>query len=103
MAVRQLLDSLAAQTAPPDEVLVVDGSEDKETEIAVSRGGPPDAGMRITYLRVPPEHRGLTRQRNYGIERARNDIIAFLDDDTMPESRYFEEIRNCFDPDLEGG
>jgi GT2 family glycosyltransferase len=89
-AVRKLLESLSAQTAPPDEILVIDGSEDSETESVV--GGSAIAN----YFRVPPEHRGLTRQRNYGIARAHCDIVAFLDDDTIPEPGYFEEIRACF-------
>jgi len=89
-AVRRLLESLDAQTAPPDEILVVDGSEDTETEAFLSQT------TRVSYFRVQPEDRGLTRQRNYGIARARGDIIAFLDDDTIPEPAYFEEIRRCF-------
>jgi GT2 family glycosyltransferase len=102
-AVRRLLESLNAQTAPPEEILVIDGSEDTETE-AVARqiesSGRPAA---VSYFRVPPHDRGLTRQRNYGIARARGDIIAFLDDDTVPEPAYFEEIRLCFRRHPEAG
>src|SRR5437870_2522442 len=102
-AVRRLLESLMAQTLPPDEILVIDGSEDTETETVArlfeSSGSP--AG--VSYRRVPPEHRGLTRQRNYGVARAHGDSIAFLDDDTIPESAYFEEIRRCFRRHPEAG
>jgi len=87
--VRRLLEAVAVQTRKPDEVLVVDASPDPDTEEAVR-----DLG--VTYERVPPEERGLTRQRNWGIAHARGELIAFLDDDTVPEPAYFEEVLACF-------
>lgn len=94
-AVERLIDALDSQTAPPEEILVVDGSEDLATENAVGSRGVQARSGRLRYFRVPPAQRGLTRQRNYGIAQARCDIIAFLDDDTVPEPAYFEEIRRC--------
>ena len=88
--VRRLLEAVAVQTRRPDEVLVVDASPDQETEEAVR-------GLGVVYSRVPPEERGLTRQRNRGIARAGGDLISFLDDDTVPEPAYFEEILACFE------
>lgn len=88
--VRRLLQAVASQTRRPDEVLVVDASPDSETEEAVR-----DLG--VTYGRVPPEERGLTRQRNWGMARARGELIAFLDDDTVPEPGYFAEVLACFE------
>jgi GT2 family glycosyltransferase len=95
--VRRLLEAVASQTRRPDEVLIVDASSETDTEEAVR-------GLSVIYERVPPEERGLTRQRNWGIARARGDLIAFLDDDTVPEPGYFEEILACFDrhPDAVG-
>lgn len=95
--VRRLLAAVAAQTRRPDEVLVVDASVEADTEEAVRSLG-------VIYERVPPEERGLTRQRNWGIARAHGDLIAFLDDDTVPEPSYFEEILDCFErhPDAVG-
>lgn len=88
--VRRLLEAVAVQTRRPDEVLVVDASPDTDTEEAVR-------GLGAVYSRVPPEERGLTRQRNWGIARAGGDLISFLDDDTVPEPTYFEEILACFE------
>jgi GT2 family glycosyltransferase len=96
-AVRQLLESLRQQLVPPDEVLVVDASPGGATT-AVVRGqleGWPAGNLH--YFRPPPEQRGLTRQRNYGIAHAKGTIIAFLDDDTIPEPGYFAELRACFE------
>ncbi len=88
--VRRLLEAVAAQTRRPDEVLIVDASPGNETEEAVR-------GLGAAYSRVPPEERGLTRQRNWGMARAGGGLISFLDDDTVPEPAYFEEILACFE------
>jgi len=95
--VRRLLEAVASQTRRPDEVLVVDASPEADTEEAVR-------GLGVIYERVPPEERGLTRQRNWGIARAHGELIAFLDDDTVPEPGYFEEVLACFErhPDAVG-
>lgn len=99
-AVRRLLAALRDQTCPPAEILVVDASPDSETETVVAASGLPG----LIYDRVPPEERGLTRQRNRGIARARGEVIAFLDDDTVPEPGYFAELLASFErhPDAVG-
>ncbi|HEY6187677.1 MAG TPA: glycosyltransferase family 2 protein [Pyrinomonadaceae bacterium] len=95
--VEKLLRALASQTVVPDETLVVDASTDDDTrgvvEALIGEGELPNLG----YFKAPPEHRGLTRQRNYGIELAGGDLIAFLDDDTIPEPEYFAETLACFE------
>jgi GT2 family glycosyltransferase len=45
---------------------------------------------------VGEAERGLTRQRNVGIRHAKGEIVAFLDDDTVPTTNYFAEILACF-------
>ncbi|MGA7731708.1 MAG: glycosyltransferase [Chloroflexia bacterium] len=96
LQVKRLLVALQCQSLMPDEVLLVDGSPDDETERIASDPAVRGAIPSLLYHRVPPEHRGLTRQRNYGIEHARGSIVAFLDDDTMPEPDYFSAIASCF-------
>ncbi|HEX8141048.1 MAG TPA: glycosyltransferase family 2 protein [Pyrinomonadaceae bacterium] len=94
--VEKLLRSLTSQTRLPDETLIVDASTDDETKRVVETFISQDALPKLTYYKAPPEHRGLTRQRNYGVERASGDLIAFLDDDTIPEPDYFAETVACF-------
>jgi GT2 family glycosyltransferase len=100
-AMAELLAALGGQTRRPDEVLVVDASPDAETEEVV-RSGPPLQGLR--YEKAPPEHRGLTRQRNYGVARTKGEVVAFLDDDAVPAPDYCEQILACFErhPDAVG-
>jgi GT2 family glycosyltransferase len=101
--IQQLLKTVAVQTVPPDEIIVVDGSLDTKTEIVICRS-PEIIQNRLIYFHVQENERGLTRQRNVGIKHAKGDIIAFLDDDTVPRNEYFEEILACFQrhPDAVG-
>ena len=96
LQVQELLRSLAQQTTLPDEVLVIDGSPDTETETVVQANQAETGLPSLLYYQVPPQERGLTRQRNYGIARAAGNIVAFLDDDTIPEPTYFTEVLACF-------
>ncbi|MGK4569275.1 glycosyltransferase family 2 protein [Flavobacterium sp. 3HN19-14] len=78
----------------PDEILIIDGSHDDKTEKILSE----NQFENLQYFLVPPEHRGLTKQRNYGIERVSktSEIVCFLDDDTVLETNYFEEIIKAY-------
>ena len=94
-SVLQLLQSVREQTLYPDEILIVDGSTNTETEI-VLKGNP---FPNLHYFAVPPEHRGLTKQRNLGIERVGHtmEVVCFLDDDTVLKPDYFEETIRTFE------
>lgn len=91
----QLLQSVQKQTAYPDEILIIDGSTNNETEQVLKE----NHFSNLEYFLVPPEHRGLTKQRNFGIDKANvsNEVIAFLDDDTLLLPNYFEEVLKTFE------
>ncbi len=90
----QLLQSVQGQTLYPDEILIIDGSTNQEAELVLKDN--PFANLH--YFSVPPEHRGLTKQRNYGIDRVGKEmeVVCFLDDDTILEKDYFEEVLTTF-------
>lgn len=86
----QLLQSVQEQTLYPDEILVIDGSTDEETKQIITNS----SFLNLNYFLVAKEHRGLTKQRNFGIAKVSADveIVCFLDDDTVLEKEYFEEL-----------
>lgn len=98
----QLLQSVQGQTLYPDEILIVDGSTNAATASVLKDNPVPN----LRYFAVPPEHRGLTKQRNYGIDRVDNaiEVVCFLDDDTILEKDYFEEVIQTFkcNPSISG-
>lgn len=98
----RLLTSVMTQKTLPDEILIIDGSIDNGTELRFRESGNPI----LKYHKVPSEHRGLTKQRNYGIEKVSDsiDIVAFLDDDTILQLDYFEQLINTYShfPDAVG-
>lgn len=100
-SVQRLLEALAVQTVPADEVLVVDASDDEQTAAVVDEA---DGVPGLVHHAVGPAGRGLTKQRNVGIERSSGDLVAFLDDDTVPDPAYVAELHACFDrhPDAAG-
>jgi GT2 family glycosyltransferase len=90
----RLLKSVDNQTVYPDEILIIDGSLDNETKNVLSE----NEFKKLQYFLVSNENRGLTKQRNFGIDRVASDseVVCFLDDDTILENNYFEELLNTY-------
>jgi glycosyltransferase involved in cell wall biosynthesis len=91
----RLLRSVENQSLIPDEIIIIDGSKDNSSEISVVNH---DFNLSIRYFLVEDKYRGLTKQRNYGIEKISKsaELVSFLDDDIVLETNYFEEIHNTF-------
>ena len=89
-----LLKSVQEQTVFPDEILIIDGSTNEETRIILKKY----RFENLKYFVVSPNQRGLTKQRNYGIERVGEEmeIVCFLDDDTVLENDYFEQLLKTY-------
>jgi len=94
-SIGKLLDSLAKQTRRPEQIIIVDASEDHDTEAVAARA---DAVLRerLEYYRTA---RGLTRQRNFGLKKSHADIIGFLDDDVVLDDNFLEEMARIFEND----
>lgn len=93
-AVMKLLQSVQLQTLYPDEILIIDGSINTETEYIMHE----NQFKNLRYFLVPETFRGLTKQRNYGIGKVliSSEVVAFLDDDTELKPNYFEELITTF-------
>jgi glycosyltransferase involved in cell wall biosynthesis len=91
---RAALESVFAQTYRPFEVIVVDdGSVDDSGAIAQSF---PD----VRYIRQA--NQGVAAARNHGLDAARGEFFAFLDQDDLwtPEKLKFQMAQFLSDPDL---
>jgi glycosyltransferase involved in cell wall biosynthesis len=77
-----VLEGALKQTCPADEILVVDdGSKDRTCEIA--------AHYPVKIVRHE-RNRGLAAARNTGLRTARNELVAWLDADCLPDPRWLE-------------
>lgn len=89
-ALLRLMQSVRIQTFYPDNILIVDGSENEATEDMLKTNN----FSNIQYIKAKPEQLGLTKQRNLGVSLISNEteIVCFLDDDTILEPDYFEQL-----------
>ena len=79
---RRALASLAAQTPPPAEILVIDNApaDGRTRDVALATEGMM-AGVRYLVEPVP----GLDFARNRALAAASQEVVAFLDDDAVAE------------------
>jgi glycosyltransferase involved in cell wall biosynthesis len=92
----QAIESVLAQTLPPDRVIVIDdGSNDGSATTAESFGAP------ITVLREPP--RGAAAALNAGLAESNAQLVAFLDADDLwlPERLELQTAVLKGDPAIE--
>ncbi len=85
----KLLESFVIQTKTPDEIIIVEQGS-TETERLVEKF----SKLSITYFNV--NFRSLTKARNFGVKKARGDIIGFLDDDIVLDKNYVENVKDFF-------
>ena len=90
----KLLRSVQEQTVYPNEILIIDGSVNQETEIILQE----NKFDNLIYCLVSNNNRGLTKQRNFGISKVNSssEIVCFLDDDTVLEKDYFEQLLKTY-------
>lgn len=90
-----LLKSVNKQTRYPDEILIIDGSINDETKSLLNQ----NQFNNLSYYKVDESNRGLTKQRNFGLNKVDEsiDIVCFLDDDIVLTNSYFDYLINTYD------
>ena len=81
----RLLRALTLQTYDPVEVVVVLGPTTDDSADRIARLGLPVKLERCA-------ERNLSAARNIGIEAAGGDVVAFIDDDAVPEPVWLAEL-----------
>lgn len=94
--VRACLATVRSQTHVPHRVLVVDSSDDDATKQVVAEATAGWPSGTVEHLRAS---RGVTHQRNVGIDASAADVVHFVDDDTLLDPGYFAAILDVFDGD----
>lgn len=85
-SLERVLRALASQTRLPDEVLVVDSSDEALDEAALQALC---SVLSVSYQHTPP---GVCAQRNIGIRAATGSHVLLVDDDIEPSCDYIETL-----------
>lgn len=89
--IRLCLDSIAAQTERPDEVIVVDNNSTDATAAICSE---------YNFVKVIKEkQQGIVYARNAGFNAAKSDIIGRVDADVEFPEDWVERIRDYYEAD----
>ena len=94
LSLLNLLSSVKRQTLYPKEILIIDGSINNKTKVLLEE----NEFKNLEYYKVGETDRGLTKQRNFGIDKVGDDIdfVCFLDDDIELSNTYFEELISTY-------
>lgn len=94
---RKCLNALAQQTLSPGqfEIVIVDDGDQPQTALAV-RNAIQETGLSMRYL-AQPERRGPAAARNRGWRVALSSLIAFTDDDCLPDPNWLAAALTCFE------
>jgi GT2 family glycosyltransferase len=96
-SIARLMTALLAQTLPPHELIVVDQSDDDQSERAVTEAiaaTPAAPPPRLVYVRDPAID-GAAAARNEGLRRSTAPLVAFCDDDGVPDRRALELLSSA--------
>lgn len=86
--------AIRAQTLAPDEVIVVIDHNPR----LFARSQAQFQGLDRPPVRLleNQEQRGLSGARNTGIAAAGGEVLAFIDEDAVPESDWLERLSQCY-------
>jgi glycosyltransferase involved in cell wall biosynthesis len=92
----ETLDALAGQSWPPGrgEIIVADNGSTDGTRAVVEAAAARTPGLPIHYLYVALP--GKSAAVNAALQHARGDVLAFTDDDVLPEPEWLERLAESF-------
>ncbi len=96
--IKTFVDSLARQTCQPNELLIVDQSDNDETRDALDTYKP-HLPFEIKYIRM--SEKSLTRAKNLAVSHVdhQTDLVAFFDDDIELFEEFLQVMASFFQKD----
>jgi glycosyltransferase involved in cell wall biosynthesis len=85
LLVQQTVRSLLNQSVQPFEILVIDDGSNPPLKITADF-------QNFKLIRFDKE-KGLSKSRNFGINAAKGEYVAFLDDDTVVSQHWLEAVQ----------
>lgn len=76
----------------PDRIIVCDQSNDSSTRLVAE--GFQNHGVNLTYIHL--SQLGASAARNAGISAAKTELIAFIDDDCVPDHRWLSSLHEAY-------
>jgi glycosyltransferase involved in cell wall biosynthesis len=92
---RDLLSSLDLQSCRDFEILIIDGNAEPSParEMVNSFLQSRQKGTEVNLI---ASKKGLTRQRNVGLDTAKGEILCFFDDDVTIPANFLQQVANIF-------
>jgi glycosyltransferase involved in cell wall biosynthesis len=98
-ALRMSLPLLLDQTRPPQQVLVVDSSDDPDPIADIVAQAAVRAPFPVRCIRSAP---GMTLQRNVGLDHVTEAVVVFPDDDSLLYPGALAELAAVYERDESG-
>lgn len=100
-AIEKCLESFLDQTVKPLEIIVVDNRSTDETAALVRAFRNEHKGELNIRLLKQFDEQGITPTRNYGMNRAKGDVVGRIDADSTLEEGWVEAVQDAFtDPEV---
>lgn len=92
---KKAIESLLLQTRLPDELIIVDQSDDYESKLIVDKNFLNYFNCNLIYIHNR-NIKGLVDAKHVGVEKSLGDIICFIEDDVVLEAEYLKQIELGF-------
>jgi GT2 family glycosyltransferase len=89
-ALARCLEAIAAQSRPPDQLIVVDQNPSPEVRDVIDA-----SGVAVDYREQ--ERLGLSASRNLALASAQGGVLAVTDDDCIPDADWTAAIAEAFE------
>lgn len=98
-ALKLSIPMLLGQTRPPQDIIVVDSSDDEAAVRSLVEEFAAAAPLPVRYIRSGP---GAAAQRNLGLRHVTGEVVLFPDDDSLLYPDAMDHIMRVYERDTEG-